>query len=82
MCVGFTKLIGTHTLRALGEIFQDAGWKTKEIVKTMMIAEEFYYERIGVVKMKRWSQGRVVSYYEHVGNDLWVLSVLFAGGRY
>jgi 2-polyprenyl-6-methoxyphenol hydroxylase-like FAD-dependent oxidoreductase len=52
---------------ALAEIFRDAGWQTKEIVEAMMRAEDFYCERMGVVRMERWAKGRVVL----VGDAAW-----------
>lgn len=45
---------------ALKELFKGAGWKSDEIVGSMMEADDFYLERMGVVKLERWSKGRVV----------------------
>lgn len=44
---------------AFTEIFQGAGWKTEELLKLMRDADDFYCERLGVVKLQPWSQGRV-----------------------
>lgn len=45
--------------RAFAEIFQGAGWEADELVKSMMDAEDFYCERLGLVKLEPWSQGLV-----------------------
>lgn len=48
--------------QAFAEIFQGAGWRTEELVKSMMApggADDFYCERLGLVKLEPWSQGRV-----------------------
>ncbi|RYP70326.1 hypothetical protein DL771_005533 [Monosporascus sp. 5C6A] len=44
---------------ALAEIFKGAGWKTEEILKSMKDADDFYLERMGVVRLESWSRGRV-----------------------
>lgn len=44
---------------ALAEVFQGAGWKTEELLKVLMTDNDFYCERIGMVKMDHWSRGRV-----------------------
>ncbi|EHK98697.1 hypothetical protein M7I_5445 [Glarea lozoyensis 74030] len=44
---------------ALAEIFEGAGWRTKELVAAMMGADDFYCERMGLVKLDSWSKGRV-----------------------
>lgn len=44
---------------AFAEIFQGAGWKTEELLKLMRDADDFYCERLGVVKLQPWSQGCV-----------------------
>lgn len=43
----------------LAEIFEGAGWQTPEILKALEIADDFYLERPGVVKLDSWSKGRV-----------------------
>lgn len=44
---------------ALAEIFRDAGWKVEEFLKGLQETDDFYMERLGVVKMDSWSRGRV-----------------------
>lgn len=44
----------------LAEVFDGAGWKSEEIVSGMRTAEDFYFERPGLVKLDKWSKGRVV----------------------
>jgi len=45
---------------ALTEIFEGAGWQAEEILKCLEGADDFYCERMGVVKMDSWSRGHVV----------------------
>lgn len=45
---------------AMSQIFQGAGWRTEELLAGMHAADDFYLERLGVVKMDSWSRGRVV----------------------
>lgn len=44
---------------ALAEFYQGAGWRTREIVKAMREADDFYCERMCLVKLDAWSRGRV-----------------------
>ncbi|KAJ5505966.1 Monooxygenase FAD-binding [Penicillium expansum] len=44
---------------ALKEMLQGAGWKTDEILKSLEDADNFYCERLGLVKLDCWSRGRV-----------------------
>ncbi|CAG8904594.1 unnamed protein product [Penicillium egyptiacum] len=44
---------------ALKEMLQGAGWKTDEILESLKDADDFYCERIGLVKLACWSHGRV-----------------------
>lgn len=44
---------------ALAEIYQGAGWQTEEILKAMKDADDFYCERLALVKLDSWSRGRV-----------------------
>lgn len=44
---------------ALAEIFRGAGWRTDEFLKGMEESDDFYMERLGVVKLDSWSRGRV-----------------------
>ncbi|PIG80451.1 monooxygenase [Aspergillus arachidicola] len=43
----------------LAEIFRGAGWQTDRILKELQSADDFYCERLGVVRMDSWSAGRV-----------------------
>lgn len=44
---------------ALAEIFRGAGWKVDEFLKGLEESDDFYMERLGVVKLDSWSRGRV-----------------------
>lgn len=44
----------------LADVFDGAGWKSEEIVSAMRTADDFYFERLGLVKLDKWSKGRVV----------------------
>lgn len=46
--------------KGLAEAFLGVGWKTNEILKGLADADDFYCERMGVVTMDYWSQGRIV----------------------
>lgn len=41
------------------ELFQGAGWETDDILESMKDVDDFYCERLGVVKMDSWTHGRV-----------------------
>lgn len=43
----------------LAEIFQGAGWETEELLRGMMDADDFYCERLGLVKLDSWTRGQV-----------------------
>ncbi|KAJ4157066.1 hypothetical protein NW754_008708 [Fusarium falciforme] len=45
--------------QAFLEIFKRAGWETDAILKEMMETDDFYCERLGVVQLDAWSDGRV-----------------------
>jgi 2-polyprenyl-6-methoxyphenol hydroxylase-like FAD-dependent oxidoreductase len=45
--------------KALAEIFTDAGWQSKEIIRDMFDSENFYCERLGLVKLDSWFNGNV-----------------------
>jgi 2-polyprenyl-6-methoxyphenol hydroxylase-like FAD-dependent oxidoreductase len=45
---------------ALSELFLNAGWQTADILKGLEETHDFYLEQIGMVKLKSWSQGRMV----------------------
>jgi 2-polyprenyl-6-methoxyphenol hydroxylase-like FAD-dependent oxidoreductase len=41
------------------DVFQGAGWETEAILQGLREADDFYCERLGVVKLETWSQGCV-----------------------
>ncbi|KAK4545760.1 hypothetical protein LTR36_002714 [Oleoguttula mirabilis] len=46
--------------KALAAIYQGAGWRMEEILKAMVEgADNYYGERLGLVKLESWSHGRV-----------------------
>jgi 2-polyprenyl-6-methoxyphenol hydroxylase-like FAD-dependent oxidoreductase len=45
---------------AMTRIFQGAGWETDNILKAMNTDNDFYLERMAMVKLDRWFRGRVV----------------------
>lgn len=46
--------------RYFADMYREAGWRAEGIVKLMMEeCDDFYCERMGVVKMDSWSKGRV-----------------------
>lgn len=44
---------------AITEIFKGAGWIIDELIEGMQSSENFYCERLGLVQLEHWSQGRV-----------------------
>ncbi|TQS32260.1 hypothetical protein Golomagni_07432, partial [Golovinomyces magnicellulatus] len=42
------------------DIFDGAGWRAPELMDAMDRSEDFYMERLGLVKLDKWSKGRVV----------------------
>lgn len=44
---------------AVAEVLEGAGWRTEELVEAMKGSEDFYLERMGLVKLPSWSSGRV-----------------------
>ncbi|KAL3458096.1 hypothetical protein BJX64DRAFT_235337 [Aspergillus heterothallicus] len=46
--------------KSLSEVFDGAGWESKQIIQGLVESEDFYTERMGVVKLDSWSRGRVV----------------------
>ena len=40
--------------------FSDAGWETKRLLEGLQDAPDFYFQAIKQIKMKSWSQGRVI----------------------
>lgn len=45
---------------AMAEIFLGAGWQTPQILEALKLADDFYLERPGVVRLDTWSNCRVV----------------------
>jgi 2-polyprenyl-6-methoxyphenol hydroxylase-like FAD-dependent oxidoreductase len=45
---------------AITDIFKGSGWITDEILESMHDTQDFYCERLGLVKLEHWSHGRVV----------------------
>ncbi|KAF2268927.1 FAD/NAD(P)-binding domain-containing protein [Lojkania enalia] len=43
----------------LTEKFQGAGWRTDEILKSLNTDNDFYLERMGIVKLENWSNGHL-----------------------
>ncbi|TVY41866.1 Uncharacterized protein LOCC1_G007387 [Lachnellula occidentalis] len=45
---------------AFAEFLHGAGWKTEEIIQSMKDADDFYCERLALVKLDCWSKGHMV----------------------
>lgn len=45
---------------ALTEIFQGAGWQTEELLEALQKSDDFYCQRMGLVKLESWFQERAV----------------------
>jgi 2-polyprenyl-6-methoxyphenol hydroxylase-like FAD-dependent oxidoreductase len=43
----------------MAAIFKGAGWRTEDVLEAMGVADDFYCERLGLVKLKAWSSGRL-----------------------
>ncbi|KAK2729266.1 oxidoreductase [Colletotrichum kahawae] len=41
------------------ETFKNAGWQSERLIRGLMNTDDFYAQRLGQIKMKSWSQGRV-----------------------
>ncbi|KAL4885995.1 hypothetical protein BJY04DRAFT_230204 [Aspergillus karnatakaensis] len=46
--------------RALVQVFKGTGWNVERTVQGLVEADDYYRERIGVIKLDRWHQGRAV----------------------
>ncbi|KAL2862216.1 uncharacterized protein BJX67DRAFT_366831 [Aspergillus lucknowensis] len=46
--------------KVLARVFRGVGWESERILHGLVKSEDFYRERIGVVKLDSWSRGRVV----------------------
>ncbi|KAL6234541.1 hypothetical protein BDW75DRAFT_241046 [Aspergillus navahoensis] len=44
---------------ALAEVFRGAGWKCDEIMRALVESDDFYCERMGVIRLNEWSRGRI-----------------------
>ncbi|KAK2027522.1 FAD/NAD(P)-binding domain-containing protein [Colletotrichum zoysiae] len=44
---------------AFAEVFRDAGWKSEQFLLWLEASDDFYCERMCIVKMASWSDGRV-----------------------
>ncbi|KAI9897371.1 hypothetical protein N3K66_007227 [Trichothecium roseum] len=44
----------------LADFLRGAGWETPEYVEAMRASDNFYCERLGIVRLDDWSRGRVV----------------------
>lgn len=45
------------------DMFKDVGWEAPRLLDNMMsnpLADDFYFQKVGQVKMDKWSRGRVV----------------------
>ncbi|KAI0872695.1 hypothetical protein GGS24DRAFT_466455 [Hypoxylon argillaceum] len=51
----------------LTEIMQGAGWETEDVLRAMNTDNDFYLERMALVKLDRWFRGRVAL----VGDAAW-----------
>ncbi|KAK9776281.1 putative FAD-binding domain-containing protein [Seiridium cardinale] len=43
---------------AMTEVFRDAGWRTNEFLQKLESTDDFYCERLAVVRLDSWSRGR------------------------
>lgn len=61
---------------AFADNYEGAGWRAPELVEGMRAADDFYCERLGLVKCAAWHRGRVAL----VGDAAWCPSVLTGMG--
>lgn len=66
----------TQEKAAFVQSYRGAGWRVPELVEGMRASDDFYCERIGLVKLDAWSRGRVVL----VGDAAYCPSVLTGMG--
>ena len=62
-------------------MFKGAGWETDEILAEMMVTDDFYCERLGVVQLDAWSEGRVVLVGDAAGGRRRTMFGSTRGGR-
>ncbi|KAH8678434.1 hypothetical protein BX600DRAFT_532321 [Xylariales sp. PMI_506] len=60
----------------IAEFMQGSGWRTEEFLEHLKEADDFYCERLGIVKLDSWHRGRVAL----VGEAAWCSSVLTGMG--
>ncbi|KAM3510942.1 hypothetical protein MY11210_005408 [Beauveria gryllotalpidicola] len=51
---------GIQTKAAFAESYRGAGWRVPELIDGLEASDDFYCERIGLVKLDAWHKGRVV----------------------
>ncbi|NUT96660.1 MAG: NAD-binding protein [Saccharothrix sp.] len=51
---------GRHGAERLAEVFAGAGWKVPELVAEAARARDLYFDSVSLIRMDRWSRGRVV----------------------
>lgn len=50
---------GSEPRAVLREVFKGMEWETQGILERMGEAEQFYFDRVSQIRMKRWTEGRV-----------------------
>jgi 2-polyprenyl-6-methoxyphenol hydroxylase-like FAD-dependent oxidoreductase len=45
--------------RMIRENFEDGGWRTRELLDEMSRCEDFYFDKLCLVRMRPWTKGRV-----------------------
>jgi 2-polyprenyl-6-methoxyphenol hydroxylase-like FAD-dependent oxidoreductase len=60
----------------IAELMQGSGWRTEEMLEHLKEADDFYCERLGMVKIDSWHRGRIAL----VGEAAWCSSVLTGMG--
>lgn len=73
---GYEDLSTDEQKSLLSERFADAGWETPRVLAGMQSADDFYFEKIGQVKLDRWSKGRIVL----TGDAAWCASPISGMG--
>ncbi len=44
----------------LARVYADAGWEIPHLLKAMESAPDFYFDSISLIRLERWSRGRIV----------------------
>ncbi|KAI8809884.1 hypothetical protein BJ742DRAFT_802744 [Cladochytrium replicatum] len=47
-------------MKLVRSVFEDAGWCTDRIIEGMEKSDEYYFQEIQQIRMKKWWQGRIV----------------------